>query len=498
MMQLPLPTPIPSAGATAFTSAPTLSSTTAPGKTFTSRNDLQQHYKSDWHRYNLKRREAGLPMLNETDFNARLEAAVALRKEREGREERTGVDHRKDKSKGKKEKKNKKQQGKSHKRKPAFAKNRAEGETNLTNDSVEESEETTSPVAEPMQADVVDDADDDDASSMDESQPEINPCQSLFDNHVSDTPELNLEYMQSKFSFYLPDAEYITDLEGFLGYANEKVRLGNMCLYCQKSFASTGALLKHMKDKEHCKILYERGVDQEEFDVFYDFSEANREFLGTSATKINRDITDAMEEDDEGWEDVDDDDGEGWEDASMKEEDDDDLHAAYENEIASHGFDITPLGELIFPDGRIVGHRALSRYYKQRFAPDRTERVAVRHAKDAAGDRLYQGRVVNLYQMRAEAEAEGGGEQTTALAAMGRMAGSIPTGRSGKGILVAGEGKGGFTSLSLYRYRAVVKKQRRDDARGQRLQYRQRMNMNKMDKKGNNIMTGVVTALAPR
>jgi pre-60S factor REI1 len=59
-------------------------------------------------------------------------------------------------------------------------------------------------------------------------------------------------------------------------------------------------------------------------------------------------------------------------------------------------------------------------------------------------------------------------------------------------------GTGGFTSLSLYRYRAAVKKQRREDDRGQRLQYRTRMNMNKMNKKGNNIATGVVTAKLPR
>ena len=32
-------------------------------------------------------------MLNEEEFTARLEAALALRREREGREERTGLDH---------------------------------------------------------------------------------------------------------------------------------------------------------------------------------------------------------------------------------------------------------------------------------------------------------------------------------------------------------------------------------------------------------------------
>jgi pre-60S factor REI1 len=184
-------------------------------------------------------------------------------------------------------------------------------------------------------------------------------------------------------------------------------------------------------------------------------------------------------------------------------DDDDDLYAAYEKEITTHGFDITPLGELVFPDGRIVGHRALARYYKQRFAPDPTERAAVRAAKEAAGDRLYAGRVYNMYQLKNQREAndnstEGETFASTALTAMGRMSGNMPTGRMGKGILVAGGGKGGFTSLSLYHYRAVVKKQRRDDARGQRLQLRSRMNMNRMDKKANNKMNGVIVALAPR
>jgi pre-60S factor REI1 len=70
-----------------------LTSTTAPGKLFSTRLELQTHYKSDWHRYNLKRRENGLSMLNEEEFNVRLEAALALRREREGREERSGLDH---------------------------------------------------------------------------------------------------------------------------------------------------------------------------------------------------------------------------------------------------------------------------------------------------------------------------------------------------------------------------------------------------------------------
>ena len=414
-------------------------------------------------------------MLNEDDFNTRLEAAVALRKEREGREARSGADHRKDKSN--KTKKSKKQAKKEHKRKPVYAKR--DEDPNVAQDKDDKEEKYKEEVDEQMPGE--------------EEQPEIDPCQSLFDNHVSKSPADNLKYMTNKYSFYLPDSEYCTDIEGLLGYCSEKIRIGHICLYCQKMFKSEESVLKHMRDKSHCKILYEAGKDLDEFGVFYDFSEANKEYLGVGEQ-------DAMEEDDE-WEDVSGD--EDMEDEDM-DDDNDDLYAAYEKEITTHGFDITPLGELVFPDGRIVGHRGLARYYKQKFAPDRTERAAVRAAKEAAGDRLYAGRVYNMYQLKNQRElhgnsrADGEASSSTALTAMGRLSGNVPTGRMGQGILVAGGGKGGFTSLSLYHYRAVVKKQRRDDARGQRLQQRSRMNMNKMDKKANNKMTGVSVAHAPR
>ncbi|KAL7440985.1 hypothetical protein ACHAXH_007954 [Discostella pseudostelligera] len=496
---------------------PQLISATAPGKFFSTRLELQNHYKSDWHKYNLRRRSSGLPMLNEVDFTARLEAALALRRdkeEREGKAGRNGLAHRKDKDGARLERQQKlekqqqqQQRGKNRRRKPAFATKRSyEGEDDIALPQEEEEDVVDEDAVVSMdEGNGGAAAAEDDDEDIEEEPPEINPCQSLFDNHISSTPRDNLIYLQKHYSFYLPDSEYCIDLEGFLGYCNEKVRWGNICLYCQKTFkGGANGVIRHMKDKEHCKILYERNVDMEEYDVFYDFSTMpgnSAEVVGRKknkkAARGEKVVEENDSEDEEEWEDVSED-----EDASMEEneeeDDDDDLYDAYQEEMSTRGFDITPLGELIFPDGRIVGHRALARYYKQRFAPDRMEREAVRHARVAAGDRLHDGRVVNLYQYGDNATPS----STAFTSNVGHYhlpSGSIPIGRGGKGILVSsGGGAGGFTSLSLYRYRAAVKKQRREDARGQRLQYRSRMNTNKMNKKGNNIATGVVTAKMPR
>lgn len=46
-------------------------------------------------------------------------------------------------------------------------------------------------------------------------------------------------------SFFIPDVEYLADPEGLVGYVEEKVKLGNICLYCNgkgKTFHTYRAL----------------------------------------------------------------------------------------------------------------------------------------------------------------------------------------------------------------------------------------------------------------
>jgi len=428
-----------------------LTSTTAPGKTFASRSEIADHYKSDWHKYNLKRREAGLPLVEEKEFQMRLEAALAMRKEKE---KKNGTSHIKNINSKKNIKKQKFKE----------LKTTADAEAATPDNAAAEESKPRIPAA------------------LAESQenPEINPKQSLFDQKVSKSLKENMHYMQQKYGFFLPDKEYLEDTEGLLGYFHEKVKLGHYCLYCNQVFPTWQGCQQHMIDKQHCKIRYEQGF-WEELDPFYDFSLADKNFVATIGEDTNEaneasmdvDVDDDDDDDDGGWEDVSDGEAEG---------DEEEVFEGYEREIRRFGLKVNALGELVFPDGRVVGHRALRRYYKQKITADTTKSLAIVAAKKASGERMFNGQVVNIYDHNLKHDKVRG---------------------AGKGILVAVGGADGgvatFSALSLYRYRAAIRKQRRGDRKGEKIRQKALgQNINRMDKKANRLMNGVSVAHAAR
>lgn len=64
---------------------------TAPGVVFACVDDLKAHYKSDWHRYNLKRKVACLPMVGQELFERVVNHAV--RAEEAGPDRATSMSH---------------------------------------------------------------------------------------------------------------------------------------------------------------------------------------------------------------------------------------------------------------------------------------------------------------------------------------------------------------------------------------------------------------------
>lgn len=104
----------------------------------------------------------------------------------------------------------------------------------------------------------------------------------------------NLKHMSLSHGFFIPDAEYCTDVEGLMMYLGisrtfifflviffskivaflgEKVGIGNVCLWCNdrgKSFQSLDGVQKHMRDKGHCKMMHD-GEAMLEYAEYFDY-----------------------------------------------------------------------------------------------------------------------------------------------------------------------------------------------------------------------------------
>ena len=164
-------------------------------------------------------------------------------------------------------------------------------------------------------------------------------------DRVSLTPLLR--HMSLKHSFYVPDLEYLTNLPGLLAFLLEKIELFSTCIYCHRDYRNPSALKKHMLDKGHTMIGFDNGGDDEVAE-FYNFElNMDKDAADYSGSECEEDLDDADFEDiDAG------DDGENLEFVSEEELDD-------APRVTDDG------DELILPSGKRLGHRAYRVYYRQ-------------------------------------------------------------------------------------------------------------------------------------
>jgi len=120
----------------------------------------------------------------------------------------------------------------------------------------------------------------------------------LFDEHESASMEDNLAYMKSKYSFFIPHVEYLTKPKELLAYLTEKIYDGYTCLYCDRPFQDRESCLRHMFDKNHTRIgteTYTRsgkysqdGTDEllAQLEPFYDFSKSIHELNPSAKNRI--------------------------------------------------------------------------------------------------------------------------------------------------------------------------------------------------------------------
>jgi len=306
----------------------------------------RNHYKTDWHRYNLKRKIAELPPVTYGEFNRIVQFHTEKREEKLQEKilacqacsksfssDNAYANHLKSNKHKEQAKKpltkgSKKSNGVSSKNKQGGSKVKPKAGYMPPLESYEVDDDD-SDEWEDVEEEEIEDLEELDDDEISEALP---PTSCLFCSHESKSLDDNFRHMTKSHSFFIPDFKYVMDLEGYLIYLGAKVGDGKVCLKCNnhsRQFRSTRACQMHMTDKGHC-MLDTEGDAMLEYSDFYDFS--------SSYPDNNNDV------------DVDDEliggmNGMTVDDSTM---------------------------ELILPSGARAGHRALNRYYKQNISPEET------------------------------------------------------------------------------------------------------------------------------
>lgn len=330
--------------------------------------DLQRlHMKTEWHRYNLKRRVAQLPPISAEIF-----AEKTLQNE-----QNEGESNEKGKRGGKRQitKKDRKREEKQQHRlasnqaaEEALQKAREHIEKERSPDT-ESVDSSTFSLGEPIKSSphgdtdgesIHDFSDTESAFSVsekpdDETDDEVDrelkkrlkkskpipPNVSFLTGQIFQTAEENSEHLRKQFGMFIPEREYLIDLDGLMTYLGEKVGLGNMCLYCNFEARSLEAVRAHMVAKSHVKIPYESLDDKLEISDFYDFR--------SSYVKNNTASEHGNDAEDE------------WEDEPGSDESD----GEFLDDDYSDTAIVTESGLELAMGNLRAGHRSLARYYKQ-------------------------------------------------------------------------------------------------------------------------------------
>jgi|SRR5947207_351770 len=76
----------------------------------------------------------------------------------------------------------------------------------------------------------------------------------------SSSLEENVAHMSLAHGLFIPEKEYLVDLCGLIIYLGEKIGVGNLCIYCAKSFTSAEGARAHMvpPNSFHCSLILDR------------------------------------------------------------------------------------------------------------------------------------------------------------------------------------------------------------------------------------------------
>ncbi|KAG2189423.1 hypothetical protein INT44_004565 [Umbelopsis vinacea] len=292
---------------------------------FHSSDKQRNHYRTDWHKYNLKRKVAELNPITAEQFAQKVLAQQARGREEEERHdlvydcvlcqktyrsEQAFTNH---------------VQSKKHK------------DTELKAEQMHEMPQSTLIVNNGR---LLQDEDDESVSDIHSQASRIEHIDEpdkdcLFCRHHALEMDDNLKHMEKAHGFFLPDPDYLKDASGFLQHLTNKLVQEHLCLYCNgrgREYRSLEAVRAHMLDSGHCKVSFETVGDLEEVIEFYDYD--------LSVIESDMDV-----------------------DESTK------TKSGQLAEIVET--------ELVLPSGTRIGHRSFNVYYRQSLRPvDARESIA--------------------------------------------------------------------------------------------------------------------------
>lgn len=304
-------------------------------------DERRTHYRSDLHRVNLKRKVTGLGPLSESELLGRINALQEQRKPT-GREKQACELCRKKFS----SRKALENHINSRRHRDALMKMDM---SFADSDSVAESEGGVHGMVEEVDEDDMDEELD---RRMKDWRGEEGVFSGVFDETWHENGVGAWQHCKSQHEFFVPYEEFVKDWDALMGYIGQKVGIGYACISCDRGFGSSDAARRHMKDVGHCRM----GDDWvEEFGEFYRWNE---------------------EDDKDGWVEVDEKEvDEAAEEVAEGETEDDNSTGGADVVGRIDGGEEDEVGLVL--GGKVVGHRSLTRYYRQGAGRSEDLRVGV-------------------------------------------------------------------------------------------------------------------------
>lgn len=350
-------------------------------------SDLQRyHMKTEWHRYNLKRRVAGFPPVSADLFAEKLQISEREKAENQVDEFGFAILKPLDPPRDVSERKKFPHRSKHGIRSKVLTSGKsvdspeAPQSTSLVTSDVSDSEDTNTDFGENTVSEYGFTSDsnwesESEAASiagsdriLDSRKVTITDC--IYCGRQNKDTDRNVNHMFEAHGLYIPERSYLVDLPGLLNFLIQEIAIKKLCLCCSFQGFSLKSIRDHMQSKRHCKMPYETKEEREIFAQFYDFSsldEPSKEEKETSKTARTIHFENIEEVP-------------GEEEAKKQE-----INSNYTTAV----LDDTGL-ELTLPNGTRVCHRVGQRYFRQNL-PMPQERYESRSTISAADRRLASG-----------------------------------------------------------------------------------------------------------